>query len=194
MSAPFRQARHHTMIKKIFLGLLAVLAILLIVAAVKSPDFRVERSLTISAPPESLFGWFNNPRKFDEFNPWMKLDPSAKTEYGGPESGVGAVASWAGKQTGKGKATIVESKPNELVRLRMDWIEPMEGVSTVDYIFKPDGGKTTVTWAMYGKSNFTGRIVSLFINCDTMCGPQFEKGLADLAKIVATPSPSPAAK
>lgn len=169
-------------------GLVGLIAILLLIAAFKSPDFRVERSLTIAAPPEALFCWFNSPKKFDEFNPWLKLDPSAKTEYSGPESGTGSSASWTGKTTGKGKATITESKPNELVRLRMDWIEPMEGVSTVDYIFKPEGNKTSVTWAMYGKSNFVGRLMSIFMSCDAMCGPQFEKGLADVAKIVTTPN------
>ncbi|MCE9611124.1 MAG: SRPBCC family protein [Chthoniobacter sp.] len=182
------------MIKKILLGLAAIIALVLLVAAFKSPDFRVERSLTIAAPPEALFGWFNSPKKFDEFNPWLKLDPAAKVEYTGPESGVGAVASWAGKATGKGRATIIESKPGELVRLRMDWIEPMEGVSTVDYLFKPEGGKTTVTWAMYGKSNFVGRLMSIFMSCESMCGPQFEKGLADVAKLVTTAKPAPAAQ
>ena len=171
------------MIKKILLGLVAIIALLLIVAAFKSPDFRVERSLTIAASSETLFPWFNSHKKFNEFNPWLKLDPDAKVEYSGPESGVGSISTWEGKMTGKGKATIVESKPNELVRLRMDWIEPMEGVSTVDYSFKPEGGKTMVTWAMYGQSNFIGRLMSLFMNCDSMCGPQFEKGLADVAKL-----------
>lgn len=179
------------MIKKILLGLAGLIVIILLIAAFKSPDFRVERSLTIAAPPEALFGWFNSPKKFDEFNPWLKIDPSAKTEYTGPEGGVGAVASWVGKETGEGKATIIESKPNELVRLRMDWIAPMEGVSTVDYTFKPEGDKTTVTWAMYGKSNFVGRLFSVFIDCDSMCGPQFEKGLAEVAKMATAPSAQP---
>ncbi len=179
------------MIKKILLGLAGLIVIILLIAAFKSPDFRVERSLTIAAPPEALFGWFNSPKKFDEFNPWLKIDPSAKTEYTGPEAGVGAVASWVGKETGEGKATIIESKPNELVRLRMDWIAPMEGVSTVDYTFKPEGDKTTVTWAMYGKSNFVGRLFSVFMDCDSMCGPQFEKGLAEVAKMATAPSAQP---
>ena len=179
------------MIKKILLGLAGLIVIILIIAAFKSPDFRVERSLTIAAPPEALFGWFNSPKKFDEFNPWLKIDPSAKTEYTGPEAGVGAVASWVGKETGEGKATIIESKPNELVRLRMDWIAPMEGVSTVDYTFKPEGDKTIVTWAMYGKSNFVGRLFSVFMDCDSMCGPQFEKGLAEVAKMATAPSAQP---
>ena len=174
------------MIKKILLGLGAVIALILIVASFKSPDFRVERSLTIAAPPEALFPWFNSNKKFNEFNPWLKLDKEAKVEYSGPDSGVGSVSSWEGKQTGKGKATITESKPNELIRLRMDWIEPLEGVSTVDYTFKPEAGKTTVTWAMYGKSNFMGRLVSIFMDCESMCGPSFEKGLADVADLVTS--------
>lgn len=182
------------MIKKALLGLAGLIAILLVVAAFKSPDFRVERSLTIAAPAEAVFPWFNSHKKFNEFNPWLKMDPDAKVEYSGPESGVGAISTWDGKKTGKGKATITESKPNESVRLRMDWIAPMEGVSTVDYIFKPEGGKTTVTWAMYGKSNFMGRLFSVFMDCESMCGPEFEKGLAAVAKIVATSNPAPAAK
>ncbi len=182
------------MIKKALLGLAGLIAIILVVAAFKSPDFRVERSLTIAAKPEAIFPWFDSHKKFNDFNPWLKLDPEAKVTYEGPETGVGAASAWEGKQTGKGKATTVESKPNELIRLRMDWIEPMEGVSTVDYIFKPEGDKTTVTWAMYGKSNFMGRIFSVFMNCDSMCGPQFEQGLAAVAKIVTTPNAAPVAK
>ena len=83
---------------------------------------------------------------------------------------------------------VNESKPNELIRLRMDWLEPMEGVSTVDYLFKTEGGKTTVTWAMYGKNDgVLAKVMSLVFNCESMCGPEFEKGLADVAKLVAAP-------
>ena len=176
------------MIKKALLGLAGLIAILLVVAAFKSPDFRVERSLTIAAPAEAVFPWFNSHKKFNEFNPWLKMDPDAKVEYSGPESGVGAISTWDGKKTGKGKATITESKPNESVRLRMDWIAPMEGVSTVDYIFKPEGGKTTVTWAMYGKNEgLLAKVMSLIMDCESMCGPEFEKGLAAVAKLATAP-------
>ena len=67
------------------------------------------------------------------------------------------------------------------------WKRPMEGTATVDFTFKPEGGKTVVTWAMYGKNNFMGKVMSVFINCDKMCGPQFEKGLADLGAVAAAP-------
>jgi hypothetical protein len=173
------------MIKKILLVLVAALAVLLIVPVFKSPHFRVERSRAIAAPATVLFDHVNNHRKFNEWNPFTKMDPQAKITYSGPEAGVGAVSSWVGEKTGEGSATITDSKPGELVRERMDWKKPMEGVSTVEFTFKPEGGKTVVTWAMYGDSNYMGKLMSLFMDCEKMCGPEFEKGLADLEKQVA---------
>lgn len=173
------------MIKKILLALVLVLAVVLILPVFKSPHFRVERSLAIAAPPEVLFVYFNNHKKFNEWNPFLKMDPQAKVTYSGPEAGVGAASSWAGEKTGEGSATITESKPGELVRERMDWKKPMEGTSTVEFTFKPQDGKTQVTWAMYGDSNYVGRLMSVFMDCDSMCGPIFSKGLADLAQLVA---------
>jgi uncharacterized protein YndB with AHSA1/START domain len=177
------------MITKILIGLAAVIAVFLVVVALRSPDFRVERSATLAAPPATLFAQVNDHHKFTVWNPFMKLDPNVKNTYSGPEAGVGAVCAWDGnKDIGAGSSTIIESKPNELVRLRMDWLRPMKGVATVDFSFKPEGDKTLVTWAMYGKNGFMGKLMSLFMDCDKMCGPQFEQGLADLGKVVAAGS------
>ena len=114
------------------------------------------------------------------------MDPKVKNTYSGPASGVGAMCSWDGNSDiGAGSATITESKPGELVRMRMDWKRPMEGMGTVDFTFKPAGDKTVVTWAMYGQNNFVGRVMSVFMDCDKMCGPPFEQGLAALGKVAA---------
>src|SRR5688572_16739828 len=181
------------MTTKILIGLAAVLVVFLIAVALRSPDFRVERSATLSAPPDLLFEQVNDHHKFAVWNPFMKLDPNVKNTYSGPDSGVGAVCSWDGnKDIGAGSATITESKPGELVRIRMDWIRPMAGVASVDFTFKPEGDKTVVTWAMYGKNGFMGKLVSLFMDCDKMCGPQFEKGLASLGEVAARTALAPA--
>ena len=179
------------MIKKILIGLVAVIAVFLIIVATRPAEFRVERSATLAAPPAVLFDQVNDHHKFTVWNPFMKLDPKVKNIYSGPDSGVGAVCSWDGNSDiGAGSATIIESKPGELVRLRMDWKRPMEATSTVDFTFKPEGGKTIVNWAMYGKNGFMGKVMSLFMDCDKICGPQFEKGLADLGAVVAAASPA----
>ena len=173
------------MLKKILLGLAAGIVIFLLVVATRPADFRVQRSATIAAPAPALFEQVNDHRKFNAWNPFLKLDPNVKNTYSGPESGVGAACSWDGNNDiGAGSATITVSKPGELVRMRMDWKRPMEGVATVDFTFKPDGERTVVTWAMHGKNNFMGKLVSLFMDCDKMCGPQFEQGLASLKALV----------
>lgn len=177
------------MLKFIIIGgvILVGLVVVIMIAAVLQPArFRVERSAAIAAPPGVLFDQVNDHKKFQKWNPWAKLDPESKTSYSGPDSGVGAVASWTGKKVGTGSATIIESVPGEFVRQRMDWLKPLEGTSTVDFTFKPDGGKTLVTWAMYGENKFMGKLLSLFLSCEKMCGPQFEKGLADLDQLVTS--------
>lgn len=174
------------MIKKILLGLAAVVALILIVAVFQPNEFRVKRSASLAASPAALFEHVNNHHKFNEWNPFLKLDPAAKHTYSGPDAGVGAVCSWQGNSdVGEGTATIVESKPGELVRLRMDWRKPLTGTSTVDFTFKPEGDMTVVTWDMYGPNSFMGKLMGLFINCEKMCGDQFEKGLASLGAAAA---------
>ncbi len=178
------------MIKKILLALVSVVALILLVAAFQSNEFRVTRSAAIAAPPQILFEQVNDHHKFNAWNPWLKLDPNTKITYSGPDAGVGAACSWQGNsEVGAGTATIIESAPGELVRLRMDWKEPFPGSSIVEFTFKPEGGKTVVTWNMVGPKPFIGKVMGLFMNCDKMCGDQFEKGLASLGKITeATPA------
>lgn len=178
------------MIKKTFLGILALIAILLGAAAMKPGDFRVERSATIAASPDVLFGHVNDCKKFESWSPWQKLDPNLKNVYSGPPSGVGASCTWSGNtQVGEGTCTIVESIPSQLVRQKLEMRKPMAGTNTADFTFTPEGEKTKVTWAMYGPQPYIGKVMSLFIDCDRMCGDLFVEGLKNLER-VATQSPS----
>ena len=175
------------MIKKILLGLAVIIVVFLILVALRSPDYRVERSATIAAKPPPLFEQVNDHHKFTVWNPFLKLDPNVKVTYSGPDSGVGATCSWDGNsKIGAGSATITESQPGVLVRERMDWLRPMTGTATAEFTFKPDGDSTVVTWAMYGKNGYLGKLMTLFMSCDKMVGPQFEQGLADLGKVVTS--------
>jgi hypothetical protein len=178
------------MILKILIGLAVILVLLLIVVATRPSDFRYSRSLAIAAPPGVLFGQINDLRKFQDWNPWAKVDPNAKIEYTGPSSGIGAAYSWAGNNdVGEGEMTIVESKPGELVRARMDFKKPMQATHDAEFTFQPDGGKTLVTWSMSGRNNFMGKAFGMVVDCDKMVGDQFAKGLATLKTLSEKPQP-----
>lgn len=169
------------MLKKILIALAVVVVAILIIAAFQPSTYRVERSLAIAASPAELFPQVNDLHKAQVWSPWVKLDPAGKYTFEGPASGVGAVNAWAGNsEVGEGRQTIIESRPNELVRLKLEFYKPMAGVATAEFGFKPEGGKTLVTWSMAGPKNFVSKVFCLFVSMDKMIGGQFEKGLADL--------------
>ena len=173
------------MLKKILIVVFAIIALFLTVVAVQPDSFSMQRDAVIDATPAELFAQVDDHRNFAKWNPFNELDPAVVNTFSGAESGVGAVCSWKGNsKIGAGSSTIVESKPHELVRQRMDWKEPMESTGHVDFTFREKDGKTLVTWKMYGPQNFVGKAFSLFMSAEDMCGPMFEKGLADLAKTV----------
>lgn len=172
------------MLRKILIALVLVIVALVIVIAMRPADFRVARSAAIAAPPAVVFNHVNDLHKWEHWSPWAKLDPNVKNTFEGPAAGVGAVFAWSGNsEVGEGRMTIIESRPNELVRYRLDFVKPMESTSTSEFAFKPEGDQTIVTWAMSGTNNFVGKAFSMVVDCDKMIGGYFEKGLATLKSI-----------
>lgn len=176
------------MIKKTLLVIVLLIAGFLIFAATRPAAFRYTRSLAIAAPPEAIFPRINDLHQFQTWNSWAKTEPDAKITYSGPEAGVGAAYDWVGQKIGEGAMTITESKPAELLRARMDFRKPFEATNITEFTLKPEGGKTLVSWSLYGDNNFLGKVMNLLIDCDKMCGDEFEKGLASLKELAETPA------
>jgi hypothetical protein len=169
----------------ILLALAFIALILFIVVAGQPGEFKLVRSTKIATPPEKIFPHVNSLRSWDAWSPWAKLDPNAKNSFEGAEAGVGAAMSWDGnKKIGAGKLTITESRANESVGFRLEFIRPFKATNTAEFIFKRVGNQTEVVWSMLGKSNFFFKVFGLFMNCDDMAGRDFEKGLASL-KVIA---------
>lgn len=175
------------MLKKILIGVAVLVVVFVVVVALQPDEFRVARSTVISAPPAVVFAKVNDLRTWQQFSPWAKLDPNAKATFAGPETGAGASFAWAGNsEVGEGTMTIVESRPHELIRFKLEFVKPFEGTNDAQFTFKPTGAQTEVTWSMSGKNNFLFKAVGLFLDCEKMIGPQFEEGLANLKVLSET--------
>jgi hypothetical protein len=184
--------------KRILGGIVVAFAVMvglfLVIVAMQPNTYRVKRSSTMKAAPAAVFVQVNDFHNWEAWSPWAKLDPNAKAEFAGPDSGEGAKFSWFGNdKVGEGTQTIVESKPDERIRIRLDFQRPMKDTSDVEFTFKPQDHQTQVTWSMSGKKNFVGKAVCMFMNMDKMLGSEFEKGLASLKGIVEKPAESDAA-
>jgi hypothetical protein len=173
------------MLKKILIGLGVLLLGFVVFVAMQPSDFRVERSLTMAASPEEAFAQVNDLRKWEAWSPWAKLDPDAKVSFEGPEAGQGAAMRWAGNdKVGEGKMTVVESRPNDAVKLKVDIAEPYESTSMSDFSFKPEGDKTAVTWAISAQHNFMEKAFCLIMNGKRMMSDLMDKGLGQLKSVV----------
>jgi polyketide cyclase/dehydrase/lipid transport protein len=167
---------------------LAFVALLLVIAVAGQPDeFSISRRIKIAAPAHQVFPHINELRNWEAWNPWAKLDPLCQMTYDGPPAGIGASYAWNGNnKIGAGRNTITESRPDELVRLKLEFLRPMAATNTAEFAFQPNDGQTIVTWTMSGKRNAGGKIFGLLLNCDQMIGGQFDKGLAQMKSVVET--------
>ncbi|MBI2429549.1 MAG: SRPBCC family protein [Ignavibacteriales bacterium] len=163
------------------LGVLAaVIVIILIIASTKPDTFRVERTMSMKAPPEKISAAIANFHQWNSWSPFEKLDPQMKKTFSGAAEGVGAVYEWEGNSdAGAGRMEIVEASVSK-IKIKLDFLKPFEGHNTSEFILEPDGEITKVTWAMYGPNQYIGKVMSVFFSMDTMLGKEFETGLTSL--------------
>jgi hypothetical protein len=137
------------------------------------------------APAAAAFAQVNDFHNWRAWSPWEKIDPALKRSYEGPQAGAGATYAWQGnKDVGEGRMTILESRPGELVRIKLEFFKPFAATNTAEFTFKPAGDGTAVTWSMSGQNNFLARAICVFVNMDKMVGGMFEQGLAQMKTVV----------
>ena len=169
------------MVMRILIALALVVAVFVVVVAIQPAKFHIARTARIEAPPAAVFEQVDDPKKMHAWSPFAKLDPAARNTFEGPGAGVGAAMAWSGnREVGEGRMTIVESRPGELVRMRLDMTKPMTATSYAEFTFRPEGAGTTVTWSLTGRNGFFARAFCLFADMDKMVGGSFEQGLAAL--------------
>ena len=176
--------KKRSILKRVLLAVLVILGVFLVVVALQPSEYRVARSTVVSAAVEKVFEQVNDLHQWEAWSPWAKLDPAVKNTFEGPRAGTGAVFAWAGnKKVGEGRMTIMESRPYELIRLKLDFIKPFASTANTEFTFKPEPDKTAVTWSMSGHNNFLGKAFCLFMNMDKMIGGDFERGFANLKSV-----------
>lgn len=167
---------------KIVGGLVALVLLLALVSFAFPRQYRVERSALIKATPEAVLAQVGDLAAWKNWGAWQERDPAMKITYSEKTMGVGAWSSWISQQEGSGKMTITDYGPDR-VAYRLEFPEMgMESRGSIE--LRPEGGGVRIVWADAGDlgMNPMNRWVGLFL--DKMIGPDFERGLSNLKKIV----------
>lgn len=165
------------------LGLVVAVALVaVLVLATRKPDsFRVQRAITIQAPPEKIFALINDFHAWAAWSPWEKLDPDMKRTFTGAASGPGSAYAWEGNsKVGQGRMEIREMQAPANIRIQLDFLKPFEAHNTAVFTLQPMADGTHVSWVMEGPAPFISKLMQVFISMDAMVGKDFEAGLANM--------------
>src|ERR1700721_2734085 len=109
------------MIVKLMIGFAVLLSTILVLAATKPKILRIQRSVSIDAPPEKVFTLVDNLGTWRRWAPQDREDPSMKRTFSGPANGKGAISEWIGSgRSGQGRMLITESLPSKRISIQGD--------------------------------------------------------------------------
>jgi uncharacterized protein YndB with AHSA1/START domain len=164
-------------------GILLTLVVVVLGIAYSLPnDYKVSRSITVSAAPEKIFPLISVTKEWKNWSVWNQRDPAMEMQYSGPESGSGAAWDWKSKSQGNGGMKFTQVNAPQKLEYELHF-EGMGKPSTGAFLLEKQGDGTKITWDMHGSSegNLMMKLFAPFM--DKMVGPDFEAGLANLKKV-----------
>ena len=174
------------MLKKIVIGLVVFILLLVIVGFFLPSEVVVERSVEITASSADIHPHVNNLRSWKAWSPFEKSDDTIKSTYSGPERGVGAMTAWKSENSGDGTMKITKSDPETGV-----WYDiSFDGGETwskgsFEYEKTETGTKVSWNWSNDFGANILYRY--MVVSMQGMMEDTWDQGLAGIKEIVESP-------
>src|SRR5882762_6831888 len=116
------QQGDRVMRKWIIIAIGALLIAFLVYASFKPDTIRVERSISIEAPPDRIAAFIADFHRWAAWSPYENKDPEMKRSFSGTPSGVGAVYEYSGnRNVGAGRLEIIETVPASKIVIKLDF-------------------------------------------------------------------------
>jgi Polyketide cyclase / dehydrase and lipid transport len=161
--------------------IVAVLAVIILLGGMLLPKtYSVSRSTMINASDSTIYNNIANFNEFLKWNPWSRMEPTAKTTISGPVAQPDHLYKWVGDETGSGQMKIKQVETNKMVDIELKFIEPFESLADTKFEITTDGANKKVTWSMSGDNDLMGKWMGVFMSMDSMIGKDFEDGLKNL--------------
>jgi hypothetical protein len=177
---------HTKMLKKILLGIVGIIALLLIAALFVDKDFSAQRNIVINKPKAEVFAYLKSLKNQDNWSVWGKRDPNMKKEFVGTDGTVGCISKWSGNdEVGVGEQEIKAITEGEKIDFELRFKKPFESTSkaylTTEAI---DSTNTKVTWGFSGSMPYPMNLMKVFMNMEEAIGNDFDEGLNNLKMIL----------
>jgi len=176
------------MLKKIAMGIGAIILLILIIPMFMSSNYHVERSIEIEKPVDLVYKTVTNFKTWSQWDAWTKLDPNASHTYSDEMGVVGSFHHWNGNdKMGEGKMVIDELVENTSMKSTITFMRPWESSSDIGMTFTETENGTNVSWTMSGENPYLMRYMNGMI--ETGIAKDYEEGLANLKALVEKMEP-----
>lgn len=151
-------------LKKIFIVLVSIIALLLIVALFVPKKYTVSVSETINQPQPVVQAYLALLKNQEQFSEWVKADPNLHPTIEGLDGTVGATQRWNSKDNnvGEGSQTITAITAD---RMDVDllFIRPFKGNAKAAHIYKSiSANQTEVITEFYANESYPLNLMSYF--------------------------------
>jgi hypothetical protein len=174
-------------IKIILISFIILIALVLIVALFIPKDYKLERSIVIQSPKDTVFNYIKHLKNQNDYSVWGKMDPNWKTTFTGVDGTVGFVSAWESevKNVGTGSQTITKIVEGESMFTKLNFEKPFKAENNTEISTTAvDASNTKVTWSFNGSFAYPMKIMKLVFNMEKMIGKDFETGLQNMKVIL----------
>jgi hypothetical protein len=172
-------------LKRLLLGVICLIALLLIVALFVNKDYKIEREITINKPEQPVFEYLKSLQNQKNWSTWSSMDPKMTDEMKGTDATVGAVWSWKSKVMGDGEQKITKIIDNEQIDIDLTFFSPYKSTSPCWLKTEAVSEQSTkVKWGMTGHMDYPMNVMQLFVSMEKMIGTEYENSLKNLKGIL----------
>lgn len=170
-------------LKRIGIGILVLLVLLLVLAYFLPREINVERTKKMDAPVSYVYNVVNNVENVPLFDPWVQSDETMTLNYGEKTIGQGASYTWESENSDDGSMKVTSSVPAKQVSYQME--SPSIPDAKINYIFNAMGDKTTeMKWQFEGSNSFPFNLMNFLIA--SKINSNIKKGLNNINDLVNT--------
>ncbi|MBU2018528.1 MAG: SRPBCC family protein [Bacteroidetes bacterium] len=170
-------------LKKLFYGILVLIALFLIAAFFVDGKYSVEKKIVVNRPSAEVYDYLKNLKNQAEYSVWQKIDPQMKKSYIGKDGTVGFVSAWESNndKVGKGEQELTKLIEGQRIEMELRFFEPFEANDKAYFTTKKQGlNSTEVSWGFKGEMSYPTNLFLLVMDMEELIGKDLEEGLVNL--------------
>ncbi|MBN2165821.1 MAG: SRPBCC family protein [Marinilabiliaceae bacterium] len=173
--------------KKALLSILIIIILLIGIVVIwlgtQKSTIEISKSIEVKANSQKAFNVVSNFHTWNEWSPWIAIEPQSETTINGRGNEPKNSLSWKGLLIGEGSIEHLEFNNNAIIQ-KINYIKPFKSTADAQFLFTPTTDGVKITWSMTNKMPYLLRFLTS--KMEIIISDDFERGLRMLKDLIET--------